>query len=86
MGFRTLAIQQRTTEVWSLLGLVKTEFGKYAGLFKNVKKKLEQASSSIEKVEQKAATFSGSTERRGTAVDGCGIGYCQVGSRYRGRP
>ncbi|HEY9503726.1 MAG TPA: DNA recombination protein RmuC, partial [Pyrinomonadaceae bacterium] len=37
MGFRTLAIQQRTTEVWDLLGTVKNEFGKYADLLGKVK-------------------------------------------------
>jgi DNA recombination protein RmuC len=53
MGFRTLAIQQRTTEVWDLLGAVKNEFGKYADLLGKVKKKLEQAGNSIDDAERR---------------------------------
>jgi DNA recombination protein RmuC len=44
MGFRTLAIQQRSSEVWSVLGAVKTEFAKFGGVLDKVKKKLESAS------------------------------------------
>jgi DNA recombination protein RmuC len=40
MGFRTLAIQQRSSEVWSLLAAVKTEFGKYGDLLAGVQNKL----------------------------------------------
>jgi len=43
MGFRTLAIQQRSSEVWELLGTVKSEFGKYADVLAKVKKKLTEA-------------------------------------------
>jgi DNA recombination protein RmuC len=50
MGFRTLAIQQRSSEVWNLLAAVKTEFGKYAGVLDQVKEKLRQASDKIEDV------------------------------------
>lgn len=50
MGFRTLAIEQRSSEVWKVLGAVKTEFGKFGDVLDGVKKKLEQASSSIDKV------------------------------------
>ena len=49
MGFRTLAIEQRSSEVWQLLGAVKTEFGKFSGVLDSVKQKLDQASSQIEK-------------------------------------
>ena len=38
MGFRTLAIQKRTSEVWSVLGAVKTEFGKFGGMLEKVQK------------------------------------------------
>lgn len=44
MGFRTLAIQKRSSEVWSVLGAVKTEFGKFGGVLEKVQKKLEEAS------------------------------------------
>ncbi|MDR3316339.1 MAG: DNA recombination protein RmuC [Coriobacteriales bacterium] len=49
MGFRTLAIQKRSSEVWNLLGGVKTEFGKFELVLDRVKKKLDQASSEIDK-------------------------------------
>ena len=48
MGFRTVAIEKRSSEVWKLLGAVKTEFGKFGSVLDNVKKKLNQASNSIE--------------------------------------
>lgn len=47
MGFRTLAIEKRSSEVWSVLGAVKTEFGKFGDALANTKKKLEQATNSI---------------------------------------
>ena len=47
MGFRTLAIQQRSQEVWQLLGAVKTHFGKFGDLLAGVQKKLDEASSKI---------------------------------------
>ena len=48
MGFRTLAIQKRSSEVWQLLGAVKTEFGKFADVLAKTQKKLQEASSTIE--------------------------------------
>jgi DNA recombination protein RmuC len=50
MGFRTLAIQKRSGEVWQLLGAVKTEFGKYGEVLDKVKKKLDEASNQIDNV------------------------------------
>jgi DNA recombination protein RmuC len=44
MGFRTLAIQQRSGEVWEVLGAVKTEFGKFGEVLAKVKKKLHSVS------------------------------------------
>ena len=49
MGFRTLAIQKRSSEVWNLLAAVKTEWTKYGDILDNVQKKLNQASETIEK-------------------------------------
>jgi DNA recombination protein RmuC len=43
MGFRTLAIQKRSSEVWEVLGAVKTEFTKYADILVKVQKKLQEA-------------------------------------------
>ena len=48
MGFRTLAIEKRSSEVWSVLGAVKTEFGKFGDALEATRKKLEQATKSIE--------------------------------------
>lgn len=50
MGFRTLAIQRRTSEVWSVLGAVKTEFGKFGGLLAKVQKSLQNAGDQLEEV------------------------------------
>ncbi len=50
MGFRTLSIQQRSSEVWNLLAAVKTEFGKFGDALTKVKNKLDQASSDMDKV------------------------------------
>ena len=50
MGFRTLAIQKRTGEVWSVLGAVKTEFGKFGGMLEKVQKNLQSAGDHLEEV------------------------------------
>lgn len=48
MGFRTLAIEKRSSEVWQLLGAVKTEFGNFGGILEKTQKKLQEASNVIE--------------------------------------
>jgi DNA recombination protein RmuC len=48
MGFRTLAIEKRSSEVWNVLGEVKTEFGKFGGVIEKVQKKLQEASNVID--------------------------------------
>ncbi|MGA2402693.1 MAG: DNA recombination protein RmuC [Syntrophobacteraceae bacterium] len=48
MGFRTLAIQKRSSEVWKLLGAVKNEFGKFGTTLEGVKKKLDQAANTMD--------------------------------------
>lgn len=50
MGFRTLAIQKRTSEVWTILGAVKTEFGKFGGLLEKVQKNIQSAGDQLEEV------------------------------------
>ena len=50
MGFRTMAIQQRSSEVWNTLAAVKTEFAKYGAVLDQVKEKLRQASDKIDDV------------------------------------
>lgn len=48
MGFRTLAIEKRSSEVWTTLGAVKTEFGKFGAILEGVKKKLDSASKTMD--------------------------------------
>ncbi|WP_346935195.1 DNA recombination protein RmuC [Clostridium sp.] len=50
MGFRTLAIEKRSSEVWNVLGAVKTEFGKFEEVLKATQKKLNQASTDLDKL------------------------------------
>ena len=51
MGFRTLAIEKRSSEVWELLGMVKTEFGKFGDVLAKTKKKLQEASNTLNQAE-----------------------------------
>ncbi|MEJ5359076.1 MAG: DNA recombination protein RmuC [Desulfobacterales bacterium] len=54
MGFRTLAIEKRSSEVWKLLAAVKTEWGRYGEILQRVQRKLQEASSTIEKAERRS--------------------------------
>ena len=60
MGFRTLAIEQRSSQVWELLGAIKTEFGKFGDILSKTKQKLHEASQSIDQ----AAVRSRAIERK----------------------
>jgi DNA recombination protein RmuC len=60
MGFRTLTIQQRSSEVWKLLGDVKMQFGKYSQVLANIRKRLEQATRTVDE----AATRTRAIERQ----------------------
>ncbi|HEX7219403.1 MAG TPA: DNA recombination protein RmuC [Burkholderiales bacterium] len=51
MGFRTLAIQQRSSEVWKVLGTVKSEFGKFAEVLANTKRQLQTVANTIDQAE-----------------------------------
>jgi DNA recombination protein RmuC len=51
MGFRTLALERRSSEVWTVLGAVKTEFGKFGDVLEKTRKKLQEAGHSIEAAE-----------------------------------
>ncbi len=57
MGFKTLVIEKRSSEVWKLLSVVKTEFSKFGDLLDNTQKKLEQASNSIGVASRKTRTI-----------------------------
>jgi DNA recombination protein RmuC len=50
MGFKTLAIQKRSSEVWNVLSAVKTEFGTFEKVLKSARKRLEQADGDLEKL------------------------------------
>jgi len=54
MGFRTLAVEKRSSEVWKLLGAVKTEFGSFGDILDKTRKKLEEASHSIDTAAKKS--------------------------------
>jgi DNA recombination protein RmuC len=60
MGFRTLTIQQRSSEVWKLLGDVKTQFSKYSQVLATIRKRLEQATQTVDA----AATRTRAIERQ----------------------
>ena len=65
MGFRTLAIERRSSEVWQLLGAVKTEFGRFGDLLAKTKKQLETAANTIGAAQSKSRTI----ERRLKGVE-----------------
>ena len=54
MGFRTLAIQKRSGEIWNLLAAIKTEFGKFGAALEGVRKKLAQAQDSMDDAARKS--------------------------------
>jgi DNA recombination protein RmuC len=71
MGFRTLAIEQRSSEVWAVLEGVRTEFGNFGSLLDAVRKKLQEASNKMDRVAQKTRSIQ---RRLGTAQEPCGAG------------
>ncbi len=57
IGFRTLAIEQRSSEVWVLLGAIKTEFARFGEVLDKTRKKLDEASNSLETASRKSRTI-----------------------------
>ena len=57
MGFRTLAIEKRSSEVWTLLGGVKSEFEKFGDLIDKTNKKLQEISNTMERASAKTRTI-----------------------------
>jgi DNA recombination protein RmuC len=53
MGFRTLALEKRSAEVWEVLGAVKTEFHKFGEVLAKTKKKLDEASNTIDAAQRR---------------------------------
>ena len=74
MGFRTLAIEKRSSEVWSVLGAVKAEFGKFGEALESTRKKLEQATKSIES----AGVRTRQIERKLKGVEALPVSEAQV--------
>jgi DNA recombination protein RmuC len=68
MGFRTLAIEQRSSEVWGLLGAVKSEFGKFAGILEKAEKQISTVGRSLGEASRKTRTI----ERRLRGVETLG--------------
>ncbi|MBS0448614.1 MAG: DNA recombination protein RmuC [Proteobacteria bacterium] len=58
MGFRTLALEQRSAEVWEVLGAVKTEFSKFGQVLAKTRKKLDEASSTIDLAQTRTQVMS----------------------------
>jgi DNA recombination protein RmuC len=63
MGFRTLAIEQKTGEVWQALGLIKGEFGKFGEMLEHAQKKIQEAGNSIEMASSKSRGMEGKLKR-----------------------
>ncbi len=57
LGFRTLAIEKRSTEVWRVLGAVKTEFGKFGEILSKTKEKLDQVGRTLDDAGRKSTTI-----------------------------
>jgi len=74
MGFRSLAIQKRSSEVWQVLGAVKTEFAKYGEVLDKVQKKLTEASNTIEEVSVRKRAI----DRKLRSVDALDAGAAQL--------
>lgn len=78
MGFRTLAIQKRSSEVWQVLGAVKTEFDKFGSVLESAQQKLTQANSELDKlvgvrtrqIQRKLSTVSSMQGKEGLITEG----------------
>jgi DNA recombination protein RmuC len=74
MGFRTLALEQRSVEVWEVLGAVKTEFAKFGEVLAKTKKKLEEASNTIDQAQTRANVM----QRKLKSVEGLPVSRAQA--------
>jgi DNA recombination protein RmuC len=74
MGFRTLALERRSAEVWEVLGAVKTEFAKFGDVLAKTKKKLDEASNTIEQAQTRANVMT----RKLKSVEGLSDGRSQA--------
>jgi DNA recombination protein RmuC len=74
MGFRTLAIEKRSSEVWNMLGAVRTEFAKFGVVLDKTRKKIQEAGNHIDQ----AATRSRVIERKLRDVQGLPQGEAEA--------
>ena len=70
VGFRTLAIKKRSSEVWNLLRAVKTEFGNFARILEATQKQMNTVSKSIETASRKTRTIERRLRQVETLEDG----------------
>lgn len=63
MGFRTLAVEKRASDVWRLLGEVKKEFGKFGDMLEKTKVKIDQAGKELENASRKSRTLEGKLKK-----------------------
>ncbi|WP_052763952.1 DNA recombination protein RmuC [Microvirga massiliensis] len=70
MGFRTLAIEKRSSEVWHLLAAVQTEFGKYNDVVDRIAKQLDTASTTVQKLGQRTRVMNNKLRRVEALPDG----------------
>jgi DNA recombination protein RmuC len=73
MGFRTLAVEQRTTEVWRTLSLVKAEFEKFGELLEKTRKKLQEAADTVDLADKKTRTIQGKLKRAEQLQEPAGV-------------
>ncbi|HXL73072.1 MAG TPA: DNA recombination protein RmuC, partial [bacterium] len=57
IGFRTLTIEKRSSEVWNLLGVVKKEFSQFTDILEKTRKKLQEATNTMEDASKKTRTI-----------------------------
>ncbi len=84
MGFRTLAIERRSSEVWQLLGAVKTQFGQFGLLLDKVHKKLDQASTTIDEAAKKSRTIERSLRNVQEMPADAATGFLPLGATVAG--
>ena len=80
MGFRTLAIQQRTSEVWQVLNAVQGDFGRFGDLLDRTKKKLQEATNTIDdasvrtrSIQRQLGKVQGLADKAGTGTEPLGL-------------
>jgi DNA recombination protein RmuC len=85
MGFRTLALEKRSAEVWDVLGAVKTEFGKFGVVLEKTKRKLDEAQKSIDDAEvrtrvmtRRLKSVEALPEERTSALLGAGVASAEL--------